>query len=177
MIIEVSVGEKWESFSVRRVREWPWWAVAPMAVSVMALVWMRRLVAHGKLLMTVERMTGIDFNRDGQVGQPKVQLEGTITDKRGDRNTIWRVTFPGELRHLRRFAAAVNCGSANFSERDAIVCGYTNFEELRDLFILNGWASWRNQRAHQQGAELTTAGESIIEQITRTPLPREREVM
>jgi hypothetical protein len=160
------------------VCRWPWWSAPAIAVGVIIpAVWLHRLSAHTRALWTVEKIIQRDVDSDGNIGQPDVvELRAEIHDRRQDHhNTIWRVTFPGDLRRLRRFAAAIEYGSVKFSERDALACGYTRFEELRDLFILNGWAEWRDPQAHQQGVTLTPAGESIVEQITNTPLPHASE--
>lgn len=171
LITGVIVGLPAGTF-VALVCQWPWWSAPAIAVGVIIpAVWLHRLGAHTRALWTVERVIGRDLDGDRQVGPLPVHLEATITDRRRGHSTVWRTQFPGEARFLRRFAAAVDAGTCTFSERDAVVCGYTQFEALRDQFLLNGWADWRNQAEHRQGVELTEAGEQLLAQMAATPLP------
>lgn len=128
------------------------------------LIW--RMVDHAKLLWLTEEMTHQDLDGDKHIGKPPtVHHEATITDRRKGHSTQWEVTWPGNYGKLCRFAAKVTSGQP-FTEKTATDAGYTSFEQLRDLFMLNGWADWRNPDAHTLGVELDDVGKQALEQMT-----------
>jgi hypothetical protein len=147
-----------------------WWLWLRIGGLVgMAPVWWLRMQAHGNLLWAIETITRRDLDGDGQKGKPQAtHFEGEIHDRRKGRSTVWNMTFPGKKPLLRRFAARVADDGRPFAEREAIEVGYPNFEALRDLFLLNGWATWKNKDAHQQGVQLEDPGLQVLELMAST---------
>lgn len=125
---------------------------------------------YDTLLTRFEEMTGQDVNGDGQVGRDSVDVN--VTDDKGNRKTE---TWPVSKLALVQFAKSVVSDSPNdtFSESTAREAGISRaaWETVRDRFLTNGWAHWRNPANRRQGLELSPHGGRILRAIAREMLP------
>lgn len=150
----------------------PWsWYVGPITGAItIGVAWGYRLAVSRETLWIVEEFIGQDIDGDGHTGRPERHtIEVWVKDGKS------RKTFdiPGDLAALPFIQAVVE--GDTFTEATAQATGYgvTAFRQLRDLFVKNRWAVWRNPSHPQQGVELTLIGRQILRQILtdNDPLP------
>ena len=105
------------------------------------------------------------MDRDGHVGAPPA-IELTVN--RPDRRGWERFELPGTVEALQQLASGLLAGRG-FTEAAWTGRGRpytkTEFHELRDKLLEQGFLQWRNERARAQGVELTQDGEDAFEQL------------
>lgn len=149
---------------------WGWGVPFIVGGLVVALVWAWSMVKD-RGLWVIEEITGIDIDRDGHTGKPQPAKTIEIEIKEQGKLT-GLATLPGEYPYLVAFCRWVSAGDS-FSESTAQECGYgvTNFRKLRDIFIKDRGAAWRNPEHPQQGLDLTDRGLQIIKGIANSNTP------
>lgn len=138
------------------------WKVAAWVglVSVVIIaVWGVLLWVNRPMLWQIEEALQFDVNKDGRIGEVKTIIQGEIKEGR----SVKRPEFPGDLIALRQFAGALIDKRATFSEREALRFGYKNFEDLRNLFFSNNWASWKDPNVHTLGIDMGLNGQGVLE--------------
>ena len=147
----------------------PWYAGVYLGALSVGVVWGFRLAASKESLWVVEELTGTDIDGDGHTGQPPaygVRAELKTSDG-------WQFdNLPGEPATLHKFATAVNRGDS-FTERSATAHGLSQPEwrALRDKFVMNNWAYWKNPERPQVGVELLRSGRAVLRSIAASPPP------
>ncbi|GAB4440011.1 MAG: hypothetical protein Kow0031_21940 [Anaerolineae bacterium] len=147
----------------------PWYAGIYLGGISVGLVWVFRLATSRETLWVVEELTGADLDNDGHTGPPPsygVRTELKTTDG-------WQFdNLPGQPPALHKFATAISSGES-FTERNATAAGLSQPEwnALRDKFVANNWAYWRNPQRPQVGVELLRAGRAVLRSIAATPPP------
>lgn len=134
-------------------------------------IWFWRVHKYdGLLIHRIEEATGIDWNQDGQVGQPEPQT--VKVEVKEENSGRWQFA---ELRiaqgKLKELSKAILSGQT-FAERTATDSGLSQeeFRDLRDKFIDRGWAQWNHPTRRQQGVSLTHRGRFILQTIAHEPM-------
>jgi len=150
----------------------PWaWYIGPIVGAItVGLTWGYRLSVSRDTLWTIEEIVGHDIDGDGHTGRPEERHTIEVWVKDGQRRQPFDI--PGDGQAAVYFAQAVSNGDS-FTEATAQATGYgvTAFRQLRDLFVQNRWAVWRNPNHPQQGVELTMIGRQILRQIQTDDTP------
>ena len=147
----------------------PWYAGLYLGAVSVGLVWGFRLAASKDTLWVIEELTGSDIDGDGHSGPPPAY--GVRAELKKDDG--WQFsTLPGTPSALHKFAVTVN-GGESFTERTSYTSGLTQqeWEALRNTFISNNWAYWRNPERPQVGVELLRSGRAVLRSIAATPPP------
>jgi len=151
------------------------WSIGVPGVAagvVLAAVWFWRLKNWESLLWATERITGVDINRDGEIGEPgpgrrTVQLEISSPDEPG---SIRYLNIPDPLfAKLPEVAHRVIMSRTPFSQAAMTGKGRplsrNEFNDLRDLFVARGVATWRDGEHPQRGIEFTPFGLSLMRKL------------
>jgi len=152
-----------------------------------ALLWLILLKRWMKLtdwLPTVERITNLDLNRDGHVGnkaliidpvpEPK-QLTITVRDVHDQGHlSVMRYDLPVDETQLRKFASGIEQG---VSLAEANWIGPSNpftrdeYRAFRGELIRRRWVELSNQKSTNQGFQMTRAGQAVMREIARSYSP------
>jgi len=158
---------------------WPFYFVLAGGMAVLGLTWTLFLNDHRSLLRVVEHVVNKDLDGDGYKGPPPptptVRVEYRERDDQHDRTVFSDLPTPRRgYAGLVYFAKDVTKGSS-FSERVAIDHGYTRdgWQDLRDEFIAQGWATWNHPDEPRQGVTLLRAGNMVLRQVASGSIPRE----
>jgi len=146
----------------------PWYAGIYTGALSVGVIWGFRLGATKETLWIVEELIGQDIDQDGHAGAPSY---GARVDVRTDKG--WQFDdLPGQPANLHKFAIAV-AGGESFSERTAFGCGLTEpeWKSIRNKFIDNNWAYWRNPEQPKVGVDMLRSGRAIIRSIADTTPP------
>jgi len=149
------------------------WSVGvPAVAAALALffVWFWRLMKWESLLWATERITGVDIDRDGKVGEPgrrTVQLEISNPEKPSG---LQYLNVPEEMYpKLIEVASRVIMSSTPFSQATMTGKGRplsrNEFNDLRDLFVARGVAVWRDENHPQRGIRFTPYGMSVMRRL------------
>lgn len=148
------------------------WRVALSAVPVVwLLAWLASLRGWRNRL---ERLTGLDLDRNGYVGEPEPEAEPQPPQRlevklytNGGRN-MEVIDLPGPdllptfarglLEYNKPLTQTAWTGSAGPYSR-------SQFDELRNELIHRGLARWKNPAAPAQGCELSPAGRAVMRRI------------
>ncbi len=147
----------------------PWYAGIYLGALSVGVVWTFRLATSRDSLWIVEELIGSDLDGDGHTGAPPAY--GVRTELKKDDG--WQFdSLPGQPEALHKFATDVS-GGETFAERTAFIAGLSRREwaALRDKFVANNWAYWRNPQQPQVGVELLRAGRAVLRSIAATPPP------
>jgi len=159
------------------------WSVGVPAVAAalaLFLVWFWRLMKWESLLWATERITGVDLDRDGEVGEPgrrTVQLEISNADEPG---SLRYLNIPDALFAKLPGVALKLAAGTPFSEGAMTGKGRplsrSEFHQLRDLFMERGVVAWKDERHPTLGIEFTSYGKRVIRQMAElsTTPPRMR---
>lgn len=131
-----------------------------------------RLGLYDGLLWKTEEATGRDIDGDGHVGEPPAEVkEPEVVRVEFIENGVPRVIADIEgvgVDRLKKLAELVR-GGKGFSERTAGEAKITQkeFGKLRDYFVAQGWAKWKNDEP-RQGVELLRHGVRLFETLSPT---------
>ena len=158
----------------------PYWGIGATAFTLAALAaW---LSYRGRWAWVLERMLGVDINRDGLIGQPEPEPEPAqslrieLVQDEGRRGEFIDLPYPEKLPLLaggllegRQFSLTAWTGKGQLFSR-------SEFETLRAELLKRGLATWNNPAAPAQGITLTGAGRAIFRRLAdQSPtLPDER---
>jgi len=152
-----------------------------------ALLWMLLLKRWIKLtdwLPTVERITNLDINRDGRIGdrlplvdivpEPK-EITVTVRDVSDHGSlSVMRYNLPADEKQLAAFAVGVGQG---VSLAEANWIGPSNpftrdeYRAFRKELIRRGWVELSNRKSARQGFAMTHAGEAVMREIAKSNSP------
>ena len=126
--------------------------LALMAPALMWLIWSFR-----HWLISLERVTGLDLNRDGFIGSPS---QVVLLNARHDR------PLTPEVEYRQRFINFIKGCEAGPTTEDRWypVLG-EDYERFRDQLIEGGWAKWNHPTVRQQGWVLMATPEEIIKHV------------
>jgi hypothetical protein len=158
-----------------------WGFLLPTAV--LWLILLKRWVKLTDWLPTVERMTNLDINRDGEIGaktipEPK-QLTVTVRDIHDQGHlSVMRYDLPVDEKQLQAFAAGIEQG---VSLAEANWIGPSNpftrdeYRAFRGVLIRRRWVELSNHKAANQGFQMTRAGLAVMREIARSCSPTAHE--
>lgn len=130
---------------------------------------------HRELLWKTEEITGLDIDRDSQVGAPPSvhRIEATLTRPGAYGPIVETGIFSIKVTEgFRAFAHAVAFGSDSFSERTAARHGLdreSEWEPLRDEFISKHWAYWKDLSNRNLGVGLRDSGIAVLRRAALQP--------
>lgn len=154
----------WIYAALLKVAEaWRWGA--GFAVGVAVLTWLILLVRWSDLTRPIEKLTHLDINRDGLIGdlpvRPVVRVE--VRSNEGKRAQF--ADIPTTHPKMIAFAKGVINGTP-ISESNWTGKGKTfsidEFRAVRDVFLSRGWMRWKNNEFHDQGLELAPFGREVM---------------
>lgn len=132
-------------------------------------------------LPTVERMTNLDINRDGRIGDrlPSVdvvpdpkQITVTVRDVHDQGHlSVMRYDLPVDEAQLGAFAVGVGQG---VSLAEANWIGPSNpftrdeYRAFRKELIRRRWIELANHKSAKQGFQMTEAGRAVMREIAKT---------
>ena len=120
-----------------------------------------------------ERITRLDLDRDGRVGEPEPQRQ-LVTIRVDDGNTFRYLNDLDVTPELQAFAAGVVDGSMTFSERGAQGVDHAAFVALRDQLLDRGMIAWKNEHSPQAGYHIRpSARRALGELAAYLPLPQD----
>lgn len=130
-----------------------------------------RLEKYDGLLMKAEEVTQIDLNGDGHIGEPEAKEPETVKvefTENGIPRQLSEIEGVG-IDRLKKLAELVRSGKG-FSERTAgeAKISQKEFGKLRDYFIAEGWAKWKNDEP-RQGVQLLRKGARLFATLSPTP--------
>lgn len=125
--------------------------------------------------LTLERVTGIDINGDGVIGDEiVVPVRVDIEQTDGNSHTTTRASFPSERKLVAVADAIVNCG-ASFSVREIVekrkLLSRSEFEDMRAEMVSRGIIAMKNAEFPQLGYDVTRAGRAVFRDLLDRPLP------
>jgi hypothetical protein len=142
-------------------------------VIVSPLTWMSLLMDWVNAKNVFEKLFKVDIDHDGYKGQrPKESLEIDYREKAdggGQHRTF--TTFKDKDKMIS-FARGILGGrpwtlkewtgkDREFSRKE--------FDTIRETFVNRGWAEWRDDEYHDQGADFTDAGKVVLRRIANHP--------
>jgi hypothetical protein len=131
---------------------------------VLALAWLWRLGVITDTLWDVEKVTGLDLNRDGAVGRPRPSVHVEIAS--GNSQQYVDIEGLETIQALRRFAIL---GVTNRLNERAVKSQFgwsrEQWQETRDELVRRGVLSWNGQEGSTQGVSLTETGEKVMRAI------------
>ena len=167
------------AFSAGAVKPWLW-ALTSWALT-QAAAWLWLLSRWASLIIPLERLTGWDINRDGQVGEPlppplvKIILD---TPGKGGNDSSIIANVPTSQEKLIELASGImrgeplseeaGCGSGRPFSKD-------EFKAVRAELVKRKMLAWRNPSAPAQGLIVTMAGLAAFRyfsSLSSSPLPR-----
>jgi len=150
---------------------WPWWIVPVIFVgtfiAVAFVMWFKLLGSHRKLLWLVEIITGKDWDKDHQIGQPR-KLEPFCvdwTDRENKRKEKHYWPIPEE--QVREIGKAHLRRGASLSKRE--LAKHTSLSEEKALEVL----AYMRQKAYAHyvdgnKTELTGRGDYFFSRLLST---------
>jgi hypothetical protein len=120
-------------------------------------------------MTNLERLTGMDLNQDGEIGEPTtVRVEIMKRNKTGYEMQI--MELPATEWQLRRLAVGLVKGIA-FSERQwtgkNAPFSSSEFRALRSVMIQKGLIRAASEKDNRTGFVLTEAGQALMEQLCK----------
>jgi hypothetical protein len=173
---------------------WRWRSPWTVATVIGLLAWVGSWVllqSHWFRLTDLERLTGLDFNRDGRIGEadslapsPLSQTQRislTVFEGRADGSLSGNSVsydLPCTLEQLQELAAGLIEDGLPFAERTWCGAGLPfsveGFRELRAELMRRGLVALVNGKDARQGYNLTVKGEDIFREVLAgLPLPAE----
>jgi len=148
------VGMVWQS--------WHWTTPIVVVVTTFGLTWYLLLTSNRRLLRVVETV-----DRPVEVEQvaPVVSVEITESFADGQKRMVF-AQFPAREQDVKRFAIAALNGYLTVHGRHNLSRGV--FEKMRDESLSRGLCVWKNERAHNQGVELTRVGARVFKRLSAT---------
>lgn len=124
-----------------------------------------------RFLMTMEEVTKLDLNRDGQIGDIEPQAVWSRVALEGDQSI--RVTHPVRVgAELRSFLRAFLGGVANttFSEGSArLFRAEDAFKDLRDSMVHDELLAWKDPEHHNAGVNWRPGAMPYLRKLASTP--------
>jgi hypothetical protein len=147
-------------FSARQILTW-----SAVVLAVVAFFYWTRLIARWlHLVHSFERMTGVDLNRDGYVGDPGQQHAVIYVVTNNGHQT--RSDFPVSFDKMKEVAAVLVENGFRYSERELTGAKkpltLKEFDDLRDELVLKNWVVWKNPEYPQQGVTFTADGQQAM---------------
>jgi len=146
-----------------------WWLLVPiiLAVSTLAIsgrYWFRLYEKDRETLEFIERFTGLDLNRDGEVGKPKTTIVEIIDREKRHK---YEVELPVDEDVMAEIARAIleSGGRYNFSRRDMMARSSISddaFDKLQKEFLWRKWAAYRSEGKPNSGVELLAVGRAVL---------------
>ena len=150
------------------------WAAGVGSLALLA-AW---LSYRGDWNSRLERLLGLDLNRDGVIGAPepepaaqpvRIELIGD-EGRKGDFIDLpaspekLKALASGIINHQRQFALSFWVGSGQLFSRG-------EFEGLRAAMLARGLAKWKREGAVNQGVELTPQGRAVLRYLASADYP------
>lgn len=152
---------------------WFW----PMIGGLMAAVWVwSQALRHWWSLTSLERMTGLDINNDGVIGEQMQDATLKVHIQEHDDAGNLRAETRAELpRHkMSLIADQVINNQVSFSVRELVerrhLLSRAEFEQIRDEMMARGMLVQVNPEYPKLGYSLTRAGMAVMRNIL-TPSP------
>lgn len=146
------------------------WGVG-VGVGVIVLAWVVMLWRWLDLTRPLEKLTGLDLNRDGHIAKPET-IRVAVTSEDRKHTTIAELPY---LSKLPDFARGVLAGDP-ISERHWSGAGalfsQSEYRQVRDLLLSRGWLYWNNADAPQQGLTLSPGGRAALRALASPTLSR-----
>ena len=170
-------------FSAKNSWQWGLWGFL-LSGSGTWLFSIRRWHRLTDWLPTVERITNLDINRDGRIGdrlplvdvmpEPK-EITVTVRDVSDHGSlSVMRYNLPADEKQLAAFALGVGQG---VSLAEANWIGPSNpftrdeYRAFRKELIRRGWVELSNRKSARQGFAMTHAGEAVMREIAKSNSP------
>lgn len=138
-------------------------------------LWLILLLRWLKLTEALERLTGLDINRDGSIGEAEAiesrpQVFSTRLELVSDAGRrIQYLDIPIESERLALFAQEVLKGAslteASFTGSNKMFTR-SEFTSLRDALLRRGLISWNSAGYPARGVHLTRAGRAALEHLS-----------
>jgi hypothetical protein len=174
-VLAVGLAGRWRS---------PWADAGIVAALVVGLSWLV-MARHWLSLTALERLTGLDLNHDGRVGEPEEQETQPTREPDFVRVQVDHVTAAGHVgesqifnlpatrEQLAALAAGVLRDGLTFSERVWTGQGkpfsVDGWRSLRSEFIKRGLLALVSAKDPRQGYVLTLAGRHVLESFLEEP--------
>jgi len=168
-----------------KAKPWLWllWGFL-LPTAGMWLISVKRWFKLTDWLPGLEKITKIDLNGDGQIGQrvlpvePK-QLTVTVRDIHDQGHlSVMRYSLPVSEEQLRDFALGIGQG---FSLAEANWIGPAHpftrdeYRAFRGELIRRGWVELANHKSANQGFQMTRAGQAVMREIAKSYSPTSQE--
>jgi len=140
------------------------------AAGVAGLTWLGLMRVHLALLWEIEKITGVNLNRDNVLGEPPPEPQGPnlvqveIKEKAGRIRRY--VTVPLSDAELKRLAAAILTRRVEFSRRKLAAADALpgeRYDEVLEAFNRGTLVRWKG-KGPNSGVELTGAGRAFLRQ-------------
>jgi len=152
------------------VADWPHLAATigmGVAAGAMGATWLVLLGTHRKLLWEIERVSGMDWDQDGMVGEPPPPPPMTKVEIVSERGRRYRyVDVPLNDAELRSLADAVLRRGVGFARRALAASDALIGEKYGDVMraMLKGGLLRERGGGPNSGVELTPAGRAFLRQ-------------
>ena len=146
----------------------PGYASLVIGLIVFALAWIKKTDSYDQLLVQVERITGIDHNNDGVVGEAKqIDLNIGHTDANGNAGRQLLANVRGVAEEtFEHWATCVVNGTRGLSEAEWTGSGNPFSKPVYKNFLNalgeGGIVAWKNENAKNQGRILTDEGREAL---------------
>lgn len=143
--------------------EWTWVAVIGVATFVIAWLASSWLSIAGRIVINrIERVTGLDVNRDGVIEQAS-----SVTVNLAGPNRLHRFQMPGTSEQLQLFARSILAGETNAESKwKGKGKPLTDvYDAIRDTMIERGLASWNHPTERKQGWVFTRGGLILLRSL------------
>jgi hypothetical protein len=142
------------------------WAITALAIT--AVAWLLLLGQTRRLLWALERVTKLDIDQNGTIGQPRDRL--VFVDRERAKEETTQAHERGEWLTFVSFIKQLPVRGTTITEWEGAL-GRDRYYEYRDCLIDYGFAKWRSYSKDgnpnvRQGWELTATVDDILDRIS-----------
>ena len=140
-----------------------------LALAISSVVWVFLLADTRRLLRQIETLTGLDLNRDGEIGG-KASERLVIVNAGQEKDQAAKAEASERQSTFALFVARLPVkGTAARTWESEL--GRPTYQEYRDALIRLGWARWNSTKAdgtpnEKRGWELVKPAPEILERIS-----------
>jgi hypothetical protein len=138
-----------------------------LALFIGTVTWIFLLVDTRRLLRQIEKLTGLDIDGDGKVGNPQDRIVLVNADKAREEaqqhaQAQERASMAAELSEFVARLPQVGTDQRTWEKR----IGRDKYQAFRDALLEMGWAEWNSPRDKRRGWRLVLPVRQILGRIS-----------
>lgn len=142
---------------------------AGLALAIAAVAWLVLLGQTRRLLWTVEKLTGLDLDRDGTSGTPKPAERVVIVNAGQAKQEADQRERADRVSSFARFVSGLETRGTSMGAWESDL-GRDTYQDYRDALLRLGWARWKSVKQdgtanERQGWVLTLPAAEILRRV------------